>query len=49
MGRKELQDKEKFRSPFINVKCSSGEIKRKKRRVPSEDEDAYKGSVHKFS
>ncbi|THD26020.1 Antolefinin Antolefinine [Fasciola gigantica] len=44
MGRKELQDKEKFRSPFMNVKCGSGEIKRKKRRVPSEDEDAYKES-----
>lgn len=41
-GRRDSSEKEKFRSPFYKV--SPNDIKRKKRRVPSEEEETYKGS-----
>ncbi|CAH8520571.1 unnamed protein product [Schistosoma turkestanicum] len=41
-GRRDSSEKEKFRSPFYKV--SPNDIKRKKRRVPSEEEETYKES-----
>ncbi|KAF7257469.1 hypothetical protein EG68_05439 [Paragonimus skrjabini miyazakii] len=43
LSRKDSTDKEKYRSAYLNIK-SSGDIKRKKRRLPSEEEDTFKGS-----
>ncbi|KAF8563636.1 Antolefinin (Antolefinine) [Paragonimus westermani] len=42
LSRKDSADKEKYRSAYLNIK-SSGDIKRKKRRLPSEEEDTFKG------
>ncbi|CAH8596727.1 unnamed protein product [Schistosoma rodhaini] len=41
-SRRDSSEKEKFRSPFYKV--SPNDIKRKKRRVPSEEEETYKES-----